>query len=168
MLYGTGNVSSCGRSCLSLPDCRSFDYSSSDLVCILHSNIEGPSNSSAFENVFYTPSLRSARGYWHYERLGAGNATVLLLSNLPLQHGGMYYVNMRLRNLLGYESVVSSPGFLVDLTPPVPILIGPPASITMTSQDVDPQGCQNISIPIPGCIDDVYPRMLDMYGLTSM
>lgn len=163
VIYGSINVSACGRSCLSQVDCRSFDYSSADQVCILHGAIEGPSNVSGQDNIFSTPPLQTARGYEHYERLGAGNSTQLLLTGLSLNHGVMYYINLRLQNRLGYQSVVSSPGFLVDLTPPEPILIGPSSSITMMTQDVYPQGCQDVDMSLPGCIDSVHPRTLDMY-----
>ena len=89
-----------------------------------------------------------------------GNSTHMLLLGLLLEHGTRYHINLRLTNKLGYESIVSSEGFLVDLTPPVPILIG--SSVVGSAQDVFPRGCLHASIPLPGCIDSVHPRGLDM------
>ena len=55
-----------------------------------------------------------------YERLGLGNSTVVEFSNLSLSHNTYYYLNMRLKNRLGYTSTASSSPFVVDLTPPTP------------------------------------------------
>ena len=42
------------------------------------------------------------------------------ITDLDLEHGQVFFVNLRLRNELGYTNVVSSSSVLVDLTPPTP------------------------------------------------
>ena len=152
------NVSNCAYLCENLPECRSFDYSSPVANCILHDSIEGPS-SSQFENIYSTPPLQQAETYNHYERLGVGNSTIVEFSGLSLEHDTMYYFNLRLRNGLGYENIVSSGQFLVDLTPPLPGLIRPSNT---SLESVFPDGCTMADVPIQGCIDGVVPRVADM------
>ena len=66
----TSDLSDCARKCNSTPDCLSFDHSPSEANCVLHSNIEGPSNEESIENVFVTLPLQTVSDYGHYERLG--------------------------------------------------------------------------------------------------
>ena len=100
-----------------------------------------------FENIFETVSLQTSRTYYHYEKLGVGNSTVVTYSGLPFEHGREYYINMRLRNRLGYTNVVSSSGFLVDFTPPSPGKIRNRENDTIVAD-----GC-DASPVIPGCIE---------------
>ena len=100
-----------------------------------------------------------AGGYEHFERLGIGNSTQVEFSGLEFEHNVEYFINMRLRNELGYENVISSAGFLVDLTPPLPGLI---AAGNSSAVSVFPGGCLTADVPLPGCVDPVVPRALDM------
>ena len=112
-----------------------------------------------FKDIFSTSDLQKAEGYTHYEKLGVGNSALLEVSDLPLEHDTMYYINMKLTNGLGYENVVSSTGFLVDLTPPLPGLIGRSSG---TAISVFPAGCETADVAIPGCVGGVSPRAIDM------
>ena len=69
--------------------------------------------------------------------------------SLSLQHNTLYYINMRLVNILGFTSVASSTPFLVDLTPPSPGFIHSPASDT---RELIP--CEELSIDGLECIDN--------------
>ena len=132
-------------------DCRSFDYSRLETNCILHSNIEGPyvDPAASYENNFNTTPLRSSQSYRHYEKLGVGNSTVVEFERLNFMHNRVYYINMRLRNRLGYTNVVSSSGFLVDLTPPTPGKIRNSASDSLQRD-----GCSaSRDLPNLECID---------------
>lgn len=153
------NVSSCASLCNDLQSCLSFDYSGAETNCILHDNIEGPRQEDFFENIFSTPELQRAETYFHYEKLGVGNSTIVTFSNLSLEHDTVYFINMRLRNRLGYESVVSSDGFLVDLTPPLPGVI---AAVNSSVTSIFPGGCSSADVPILGCLDPVTSRAGDM------
>jgi hypothetical protein len=152
------NVSACAFLCEELQICLSFDYSGAEQTCVLHDGIEGP-KSGTFENIFSTPELQRANGYTHYEKLGVGNSTVVRFSGLMFEHDTVYYINMRLRNGLAYENVVTSSGFLVDLTPPLPGLVGDGNSGRQVS--TFPGGCTAANVPIPGCVDGFASRAID-------
>lgn len=87
---------------------------------MLHDAIEGPTNNEEYDHIFGTPPLRSSRGFYHFEKLGAGNSVLMNFTGLSLQHGRRYYINLRLSNKLGYTNIVSSPPITIDLTPPEP------------------------------------------------
>lgn len=148
----------CASLCEDLQNCLAFDYSQVEQNCILHDNIEGPP-SQTFENIFYTPELQTADGYVHYERLGVGNSTQLVFSGLRFEHNTVYYINMRLSNSLGYENVITSGGFLVDLTPPLPGLI---VAANSSRVSVFPGGCLTADVALPGCVDGIMSRAMDM------
>lgn len=141
------NVTGCASLCSGWTACLSFDYSQEQSICILHNNIEGPAAESTFENIFETTRLQTSRSYYHYEKLGVGNSTVVTYTGLTFEHDRVYYVNMRLRNRLGLMNVVSSGGFLVDFTPPLP------GKIRNSENDSTiADGCEASSV-IPGCIE---------------
>lgn len=150
----TSNTSNCALLCDGVPRCLSFDFSLSEQVCILHDNIEGPSMDvpSDLENIYLTTPLQSSSDYRHFEKLGVGNSTILTLQNLALEHNTVYYINMRLRNRLGYTSTLSSAGILVDLTPPLPGVIG---AANVSADTVFPGGCSAASVTIPGCVNAI-------------
>ena len=141
------DVAVCALQCDSRGACLSFDYSIPESNCILHSDIEGP-HLTSFENIFYTPELQSSQSYNHYEKLGVGNSTVVQFTGLNFEHNRVYYINMRLRNKLGYTNVVSSTGFITDFVPPQPGKIRNAMSDILVSE-----GC-SVSFNIPGCIDE--------------
>lgn len=85
--------------------------------CILHSTIEGPPDDSS---AFNTVPIQQSVDYSHYERLGAGNSTVYTFNGLSLEHRRTFYITLRLTNMLGHTSTVSSVPVLVDFTPPLP------------------------------------------------
>ena len=118
--------------CHNSSGCLSYDYSVIGTVCVLHSGVEGPTTDE-YENVFETPPLRSSAGFSHFEKLGVGNSTVFKIANLTLLHGLSYFVNLRLRNVLGYVNVVSSPAIIVDFTPPEPGLLRNVQSDTLST-----------------------------------
>ena len=140
------NVTNCANLCNDQEGCLSFDYSQEQSICILHDNTEGPEGPTQ-ENIFETLSLQTSKSYYHYEKLGAGNSTVVTYSGLSFEHNRVYYVNMRLRNRLGHMNVVSSSGFLVDFTPPLP------GKIRNGGNDsIFADGC-DASTVTPGCIE---------------
>lgn len=163
-LTSVDDLISCALNCLNNSNCLSFDYSQQEATCSIHGNIEGPTSAQnshslypfqntdvyfeSFENVYETPILRTAGNYYHYEKLGVGNTTELEFSDLFFEHNTMYFINLRIRNKLGVENIVSSTGFLVDLAPPYPGMIRNAASDVLVSD-----GC-NVGVVIPGCIDD--------------
>ena len=102
--------------------CLSYDYSMSQKRFILHNGIEGPPSAPGddFVNTFETLPLQVSQDFVHHEALGKGHATMYTLSGLDLKHRQSFFVNLRLRNELGYTNVVSSTSVLVDLTPPTP------------------------------------------------
>ncbi|KAK2181152.1 hypothetical protein NP493_409g05024 [Ridgeia piscesae] len=57
--------------------------------------------------------------YNHYERQTAGEV-IHLMGAENLRHNTLLYFNLYVRNVLGYTSILSSKGVLVDLTPPNP------------------------------------------------
>lgn len=152
------NTSSCASLCEAIQTCLSFEYSSRQQTCILHDGIEGP-NSGTLENIFSTPELQNAEGYMHYEKLGVGNSTAMTFSGLDFEHDTLYYINLRLINGLGYENVVTSSGFLVDLTPPLPGVIGGGNSVSLVN--TFPGGCVTADVPILGCVGGVSSRAID-------
>ena len=102
---------------------------------------------ASYENNFNTTPLQSSQSYRHYEKLGVGNSTVVEFDRLNFMHNRVYYINMCLRNRLGYTNVVSSSGFLVDLTPPTPGKIR-----NAVSDSLQADGCSASAI-IQECID---------------
>ena len=146
---GTIDLETCATMCSDAASCLSFDYSLLESNCILHSNIEGPETSPGadYENNYYTPPLQASQSYSYYEKLGVGNSTTIEFSSLVFEHNTVYYVNMRLTNLLGYTNLASSSGFVVDLTPPNPGKVR-----DVVSDDTIAEGC-SASVLIPGCLE---------------
>lgn len=140
------NVRDCATVCSNQDSCLSFDYSQEQSICITHSNIEGPEEAT-FENIFETPSLQTSRSYYHYEKLGVGNSTVVSYGGLSFEHNRLYYINMRLRSSLGLTNIVSSSGFLADFTPPSP------GKIRNRVNDITIADSCDASSIIPGCIE---------------
>ena len=58
-----------------------------------------------------------------YEMLGKAYTAPLQYNSLPLQQGMVYYVNVNVTNVLGYHSILTSKGTMVDFTPPEPGVI---------------------------------------------
>ena len=70
--------------------CVSFDFEYETNTCLLHAVIEGP-------GVF----LRVDKSYHNYERLGSGHSAWFHYDHLPLIHGEVYYINVRITNNMG-------------------------------------------------------------------
>ena len=122
---GVDSAAACASMCSLDERCKSFDHSVRQRRCILHSGIEGPHTplDASYPNNFATTPLQSSRDFLHYEKLGVGNSTLYTFTGLDLRHRRRFYVNMRLRNKLGYESYASSSAIVVDLTPPTPGIV---------------------------------------------
>lgn len=115
---------SCADLCTNNPHCLSVDYSVTQKRCILHDSILGPSSTnSKFSNSYRTEPLQVSSDFVHYERLGSSNSTLFIFHNLTLEHRRTFFVNVKLRNVLGYTNTISSEVVTVDLTPPKPGLI---------------------------------------------
>ena len=54
----------------------------------------------------------------HYERLDVGHVLEFAYHDMFLEHNFLYFVNLDLKNVLGYRQILSSRGILVDFTPP--------------------------------------------------
>ena len=104
-----GSASDCAKECLALakPQCKSFDYVSTDALCLIHDSVLGADE-----------ELQSAASTKHYTRIGVGNTAVLEHSGLSLEHGKLYHFGAKITNKLGYSTVLSSSPVLIDLTPP--------------------------------------------------
>ena len=132
-MHNINNGEECAVACLDDSLCKSFDYSADDATCVLQSDIEGPASDSmaSYPNNFATPSLRVSSSFYHYEKLGIGNSTNHVFTNLSLESGWNYYINVRLQNRLGYDDIVSSRAIVVDFTPPEPGVIANAVSDTI-------------------------------------
>ncbi|CAC5409208.1 unnamed protein product [Mytilus coruscus] len=99
----------CARACADLPPtkCMSFNYDFGKGVCELMEAIEGHHYSRSKSGLFE-----------HYERLGIGKSKQFVYENLQLLHNKLYYFNLRLVNVLGYYSIITTPGVIVDTTTP--------------------------------------------------
>ncbi|VDI79784.1 Hypothetical predicted protein [Mytilus galloprovincialis] len=99
----------CARACADLPrtKCMSFNYDFGKGVCELMEAIEGHHYSRSKSGLFE-----------HYERLGIGKSKQFVYENLQLQHNKLYYFNLRLVNVLGYESIINTQSIIVDTTTP--------------------------------------------------
>ena len=147
---GIDDITTCRALCHAHSDCQSFDHTQEEATCILHDGIEGPPTdpNARFENTFYSPPLAASSGYYHFERLGFGNSTLLDFSNLTFEHDRAYFINVRLLNSLGYENTISSNQFLVDFYPPVP------GRIRNAQSDVTVVAGCGIGAVRPDCIED--------------
>ncbi|XP_013394005.1 uncharacterized protein LOC106161555, partial [Lingula anatina] len=116
----------CAKTCLDFGlKCVAFDYDYKTTTCDLHEFLEGA-----------MAKLATSGAYHNFERIGVGHTSFLEFDNLDLQHGEVYYINTRITNELGYTSIISTKGTLVDFTPPEPGPIGN-ASVDV----VKPDGC---------------------------
>ena len=85
-------------------------------------------------------------------------------SDLPLAHNTIYYINMRLVNGLGFNSVASSTPFLVDLTPPTPGNLH-----SVISDEIELIPCEDLSVGGLECIESSngYNHRLGAYSTSS-
>ena len=104
----------CASLCINYgSNCVSFDYETHSETCDFHDVVQGA-------NAY----LRLSGTYSSYERLGTGYHTPIEYSNLPLKHGTIYFVNTRIRNVLGYDGYLVGGGTMIDFTPPEPGIVG--------------------------------------------
>ena len=100
----------CAQKCLNYgSNCVSFDYEEHSETCDFHDVVQGA-------NAY----LRISGTYSNYERLGSGYNTPIEYNGLDLQHGSTYFVNTRVRNVLGYDAYLLGKGTMVDFTTPDP------------------------------------------------
>ncbi|XP_070564497.1 uncharacterized protein [Ptychodera flava] len=100
----------CAYKCLEYPPslCLSFNYDyGEDRTCDLLQSIQG-----------HHYSLHQDGLFKHFERLGIGNSLQHHYEDLDLRHNDLYVFNIYAKNLIGYESILSSDGVLADFTPP--------------------------------------------------
>ncbi|XP_076085507.1 uncharacterized protein LOC143056307 [Mytilus galloprovincialis] len=99
----------CAKRCADSPKtkCMSFNYDFLNATCELLEGIEG-----------HHYKLAQAGLYQHYERLGIGQILSFDYNTLWLTHNKTHYFNFRIINDLGFESIISTPGVMVDITPP--------------------------------------------------
>ena len=107
------SAAACGGECLKLVTCISFSFNQFLYACELQSVTEG----------VFAKRLTDGH-YYMYERLGRGYNAEVEHGNLTLRHGVRYHVNSAVENVLGYQSVLTSPGIMVDHTPPEPGPVG--------------------------------------------
>ena len=58
--------------------------------------------------------------FCHFERLSSGHTVEINNYNLYMRHNRLHFVNIDLKNVLGYRRVISSAGILTDFTCPEP------------------------------------------------
>jgi hypothetical protein len=109
----TPDAETCAKTCISYgSNCVSFDYEYHSETCDLHDVVQGA-------NAY----LRISGTYSNFERLGTGYNTPIEYAGLPLTHGSTYFVNTKVRNVLGYDAYLVGEGTMVDFTPPEPGII---------------------------------------------
>ncbi|CAH1258771.1 JAG1 [Branchiostoma lanceolatum] len=105
----------CAKLCLTFPTtkCLSFNYDyGSTGTCEILEELEVPG-----------VRLHQTGHFHHYERRGVGKMLEFDFDSLSLRHDNLYYFNVYLQNSLGYASILTSRGIIVDHTPPSPGLI---------------------------------------------
>ena len=104
----------CARLCINHgSNCVSFDYETHSETCDLHDVVQGA-------NAY----LRLSGTYNNYERLGSGYHTPIEYTNLPLQHGTIYFINVHVKNILRYDAFLVGEGTMIDFSPPEPGPVG--------------------------------------------
>ncbi|CAG2251012.1 unnamed protein product [Mytilus edulis] len=103
------SVGDCAKRCADLLNtkCMSFNYDFNDGTCERLEGIEGHHFKLAQYGMFL-----------HYERLGIGHILSFDYNTLWLTHNKTHYFNFRIINDLGFESIISTPGIMLDTTPP--------------------------------------------------
>ena len=125
----------CAQRCLNTPECRSFDYTVQGLRCVLHDTIHASAR-----------DLHALGDYQHYELLKQGHGASFSLTALNLPHG-LGYTNARVVDVTGYATMLFSPGFFVDLTPPeAPNIVQP-------ARDQLDRWTQCPATPMHRCVD---------------
>ena len=108
------NLLLCVAECLKFSiKCVSFDYEYHTESCELHENVVGP-----------LAEIRISGAFEHYERLGVGHTTDLQYTNINLRHAAVYFINVNITNMLGYETFLHSTGTIVDYTTPDTAYLG--------------------------------------------
>ena len=107
------SAATCGGECLKLVTCVSFSFNQFLYACELQSLTEGVFAKRLEDGHYYT-----------YERLGNGYSAEIEHRSLALRHGVRYYINSAVEDVLGYQSVLTSPGIMVDHSPPEPGPVG--------------------------------------------
>ena len=108
------NLQECASNCLAFPTkCFSFNYADVHRVCELLNAI------GADSDIEFEKDLQ----YSYYEKRGVGDRASFKYQDLPLVHNRLYFLNLYIVNQLLYESYLSSPGMLMDFTPPEPGLV---------------------------------------------
>lgn len=112
--FETNDETVCATACIDYgTKCVSFDFESHTQTCDLHSVLEGP-----------FASLQKTGTYSNYERIDVGFNSFISYKNVSLDHGAVYYINVVVTNTLGYKSVLSTKGTIIDFTPPEPGHLG--------------------------------------------
>ena len=110
----TSTPEECARFCINHGfNCVSFDYETHSETCDFHDVVQGA-------NAY----LRLSGTYSNYERLGSGYHTPIEYTNLQLQPGIMYFVNVHVRNILEYDAFLVGEGTMIDFTPQEPGPVG--------------------------------------------
>lgn len=92
--------------------CKSFDYSRHEKRCFLHNTAENT-------EINRLTAYSDYRHFYREDKTAAHEWTgSLLLEDLVLTHDRVYYINVRARNVLGFEGVGSSPGTRIDASAP--------------------------------------------------
>ena len=108
------NLLLCAAECLKFSvKCVSFDYEYHTESCELQEFTVG-----------HLAQIRISGAFEHYERLGVGHTTDLRYTNIKLRHGAVYFINVNITNMLGYEKFLHSTGTIVDYTTPDTAYLG--------------------------------------------
>ena len=110
----------CAQKCLDFGDkCVSFEYEYQTDDCLLQAVIEGPG-----------VHLRLDEAYRNFERLSSGHSAWFYYDNMPLIHGEVYYINVKITNNMGkvtYFTIIVRGGPLNKSCMPVCLSIRPGA-----------------------------------------
>jgi hypothetical protein len=140
------NLADCAAACLRLGEgltCRSFTFSQRDGPRCMLNDVEA-------DPIGEKNRLLPFEDYQHFTRddlvVGQEHAGDIVAEDLFLSHGTRYYLKLRARNELGYESLVTSKAISVDVTPPLTGLLNSTAR-----DDTLPDFCD--AAPTQRCFD---------------
>ncbi|XP_064646638.1 uncharacterized protein LOC135499666 isoform X2 [Lineus longissimus] len=110
------SANQCARHCLKFvpQKCMSFNYDyGSNGTCELLEGIESIDNKLTKDNK-----------YVYFERFAIGSTVSFSRKDLNLKHNDLYYINVFIKNMLGYGKIAASRGILTDFTIPEPGPLG--------------------------------------------
>jgi hypothetical protein len=120
------SLEQCAQACLELltgSGCRAFQHENAKKECLLYEEVPSASTYRRAVHEGERYHLRKAEDKASHIEQGT-----LIINDLTLEGGKKYYVVFRARNELGYETIASHEGTLIDVSAPTSALIVDPVS----------------------------------------